>query len=292
MKLSEYLYIFPAFIITFLVLILPAIYTIFLSFREWDLLMPPEWVGFQNYLDIVQDPIFLHSFSNSIAWIIGTLAIAGGLALFLATLINSCSKKARILYVIIFVAPFTLSPTVVSQIWIRILQTSPGGINSLLRNLGLEEHITTWLTLTNPIIPISSVPVLTLILIFVYSWNLLGLNLLLFLVGLQSIPAYFKEAAKLDGANHFQVFYHITLPMLKPVTLIVIANTIINSWRMFDIPWVVVSGGPSRMSETLAITMYRQSFNLFRTGQGAAIAVFIGITGTLISLRWLRGFAQ
>ncbi len=292
MKLSKYLYIFPAFIITFLVLILPAIYTIFLSFREWDLLMPPEWVGFQNYLDIVQDPIFLHSFSNSIAWIIGTLAIAGGLALFLATLINSCSKKARILYVIIFVAPFTLSPTVVSQIWIRILQTSPGGINSLLRNLGLEEHITTWLTLTNPIIPISSVPVLTLILIFVYSWNLLGLNLLLFLVGLQSIPAYFKEAAKLDGANHFQVFYHITLPMLKPVTLIVIANTIINSWRMFDIPWVVVSGGPSRMSETLAITMYRQSFNLFRTGQGAAIAVFIGITGTLISLRWLRGFAQ
>jgi len=292
MKINKYMYIFPSLIVSLILLIIPAIYTIFLSFREWDLLMPPEWVGIENYINIFQSPIFFLSFSNSLFWVIGTLLFAGGLALLLSILINSCSKKFRIIYTVIFVAPFTLSLTVVSQIWRRILETTPGAINSLLVILGFEEFITSWLTLTQPIVTFLSIPILTLILILIYSWHFIGLNLLLFSVGLQSIPKFYREAAELDGANSFQVFYYIIFPMLKPVTLIVIANTIINSWRMFDIPWVVVGGGPSRMTETLAITMYRQSFSLFYTGEGAAIAVIIGILGTILSFRWLRGFTQ
>jgi len=109
-------------------------------------------------------------------------------------------------------------------------------------------------------------------------------------VGLQSIPKEFIEAAQVDGAGPNRIFLHITLPLLRPITMLVIANTMINTVRMFDIPWVMVHGGPARVSETLAITMYRESFLLFNMGFGSAIAVFISAITLLLSWRYLRVF--
>jgi multiple sugar transport system permease protein len=127
----------------------------------------------------------------------------------------------------------------------------------------------------------------TFIMIGVWTWQYFGINLILFLVGLETIPREPIEASMIDGANSWQVFYHIVLPLLRPIMLLVVANAVINSVRMFDIPWVMIQGGPGRASETLAISLYRESFLLFRMGLGSAIAVVISILSLLASYRYL-----
>ncbi len=121
----------------------------------------------------------------------------------------------------------------------------------------------------------------------VWTWQFFGLNLILFLVGLETIPKEPIEAARVDGANAWQIFYHLTIPLLRPITLVVLANAALNSVRMFDIPWVMAEGGPGRASETLAISLYKESFLLFRMGLGSAIAVVISILALGLSIRFL-----
>ena len=113
------------------------------------------------------------------------------------------------------------------------------------------------------------------------------MNLILFLVGLETIPSEPREAAMIDGANAFQAFFRIILPLLQPITLLVVVNAVINSVRTFDIPWVVIQGGPGRISETLAISLYRESFLLFHIGLGSAIAVVISLLTLIGSYRYL-----
>jgi len=205
----------------------------------------------------------------------------------LAVFINSFNKITQSVFTIIFVAPYVFSPTIAGKVFVRIFSSTSGGINSILKLIGMSDFSLSWLTLTGPFI----VPINTILTVIAFSWRYLGLNLLLFLVGLSSIPKYYSEAAEIDGANQWQIFYHVTLPLLRPITLLVVANTIINTWRMFSVPWVMTGGGPGRASETLALTMYRESFLLFNAGFGAAIAVFIAIIGLLLSGRWLRSYS-
>ena len=120
----------------------------------------------------------------------------------------------------------------------------------------------------------------------VWTWQFLGLNLILFLVGFESIPRAPVEAAQIDGANDWQIFRRVELPLLRPIALLVVGNAIINSSRMFDIPWVMTSGGPGRASETLAISLYRESFLLFHLGLGAAIGVVISVLTLVASFRY------
>ena len=162
-----------------------------------------------------------------------------------------------------------------------VYSTQPGAVNSLLRTFGLSQYVKAWLM---------DGSINTSLMIGSWIWQFMGLNLILFLVGLQSIPKEFIEAAQVDGAGPNSIFLHITLPLLHPITMLVIANTMINTVRMFDIPWVMVHGGPARVSETLAITMYRESFLLFNMGFGSAIAVFISAITLLLSWRYLRVF--
>jgi len=268
----------------------PAVYTIILSFQEWNLLTEPKWVGLSNYIKILTRPTMVRAILNSLTWILGTLVFGAALALLLAQLVDSYkSKIVKGLFTIVFVAPFTFAPTTMSKIWINIFN-SEGAINATLEAIGLGAITRSWLSLTQPLIPGLPIPISTVFLILVLCWRILGLNYLLFLITLESIPPYYSEAARLDGANEWQIFWKVKFPLLKPVTLLVIAKTIINSWRMFSIPWVMTQGGPGRATETLAVSMYRESLLLFDTGMGAAIAVFIAISSLFLSMRWLGGF--
>jgi multiple sugar transport system permease protein len=285
----DYLYLVPALTLTGVIMMAPAVYTAILSFREWDLLFPPKWVGFENYVQLFTEPIFIRAISNSIAWIFGGLFICA-LALLLAALVNEYrSKLLKSFFIIVFVSPIVLSETVVSKIWLRIFESQPGAINSMLRGLGLGEHAQLWLVMDQSLIPGIPVPILTFLLIAVATWRELALNFLLFLIGLQTIPKDYEEAAKIDGANKLQSFWHVIFPALRPITLFVVARAIINNLRMFDYPWVMVEGGPARTTETLTVSMFRQSFMLFKTGEGAAIAIFVAVAGFVSSMRWLRG---
>jgi multiple sugar transport system permease protein len=271
---NPYLFFVPAVAFVLVAELVPVAYTAYLGFMKWDVITPPKWVGLANYIRVFSTPELLNALKNTVFWVVGTLVFPVGLALFIAVLINSIKLKG--LFKAIFFIPTTLSPTVAAIFWRRVLASRHGALNAILVAFGF----TSYSFLTDPKIN-------TFLMIGVWTWQFFGLNLILFLVGLETIPQEPIEAAKVDGANAWQVLYHVIIPLLRPITLVVLANAAINSVRMFDIPWVMIEGGPGRASETLAISLYKESFLLFRMGLGSAIAVIISIFALVLSFRYL-----
>lgn len=274
-KFDPYLFLVPALFMVIGAELLPAGYTIYLSFTEWDIITSPEWIGIGNYLEVFTSPQVLNALKNTVLWVLGTLGFPIVLALFLAIIINSVKLKA--LFKTLFFVPVTLAPTIAGVIWKIVYSTQNGAINSIFTAMGL-----------GPFQLLANGSINTFLMIGVWAWQFMGLNLILFLVGLQSLPKGPIEAAKVDGASFWQIFYHVTLPLLRPITMLVIANAMINTTRMFAIPWVMTHGGPARASETLAISMYRESFLLSNMGYGSAIAVVIAAITLIFAWRNLR----
>ncbi|MBD3306769.1 ABC transporter permease subunit [candidate division KSB3 bacterium] len=276
---NPYLFLVPAVAFVALAELVPAVYTIYLGFMKWDIITPPQWVGFANYFRVFSTPELLNALKNTVLWVVGTLMLPVGLALIIATLLDSIECKT--IFKAIFFIPSTLSPTVAAIFWRRVLASQQGSLNAIIAALGFA-----------PISFLTEPQINTFVMIGVWTWQFFGLNLILFLVGLETIPTELREAARIDGANAWQMFSRVTVPLLRPITLVVIANAAINSVRMFDIPWVMIQGGPGRTSETLAISLYRESFLLFRMGLGSAIAVVISLFALALSLRYLLAIRQ
>jgi ABC-type sugar transport system permease subunit len=270
----SFLFLLPAAIFVLLAELIPVIYTTYLGFMDWNMITPPKWAGLSNYLKVFSTPELLNALKNTAYWVAGTLVFAVGFPLLIAALLTRIRGKA--IFKAIFFIPSTLSPTIAAIFWRRVLSSQQGALFPILEALGLTAQ------------PLLTIPkVNTFVMIGIWTWQYFGLNLILFLVGLETIPKEPVEAAMIDGARPVQVFFRIVLPLLQPITLLVLANAVINSIRMFDIPWIVIQGGPGRVSETLAISLYRESFLLFRMGLGSAIAVVISIITLLASYRYL-----
>lgn len=263
----------PLMLVTFAEL-LPSLYTLVLSFLDWNIISDPEFVGFEKYVELVTSETLLRSLRNTGVWVVGTLAFPVGLAL-VAAKILTVVEFGRPLYKAIFFVPATLAPTVAAIVWRRVLTTEQGALFALIP--GEPSSI-----LADPTIN-------TFVMLGVWTWQFLGLNLVLFLVGFESLPSAPIEAASIDGANGWQIFRLVELPLLRPIMLLVVGNAVINSARMFDIPWVMTAGGPGRASETLAISLYRESFLLFDMGLGAAIGVVISMLTLVFAVRAFRG---
>ncbi len=271
---NPYLFLIPALALVALAELVPVGYTIYLGFTKWDLINPPEWVGLKNYIKVFSTPELVNAIKNTTFWVVGTLFFPVGLSLMIALLIKRIQMQT--LFRVIFFIPSTLSPTIAGIFWHRVLASQKGALNFIFLSAGTSAPA----LITNPEIN-------TFLMIGVWTWQFLGLNLILFLVGLETIPKEPIEAAMIDGANRSQVFRHVKFPLLAPITLLVVANSVINTIRMFDIPWVMAQGGPGRASETLAISLYRESFLLFRMGLGSAIAVIISIITLALTYRYL-----
>jgi ABC-type sugar transport system permease subunit len=271
---GSFLFLLPAAAFVLLAELVPVIYTTYLGFMDWNMINPPEWAGLSNYIKVFSTPELLNALKNTAYWVVGTLIFAVGFPLLIAALLNRV--KGRAIFKTIFFIPSTLSPTIAAIFWRRVLSSQQGALYPILEAVGLTPQ---------PLLTIAQVN--TFVMIGIWTWQYFGLNLILFMVGLETIPKEPVEAAMLDGAGPVQVFYRIVLPLLQPITLLVLANAVINSIRMFDIPWIVIQGGPGRVSETLAISLYRESFMLFRMGLGSAIAVVLSIITLLASYRYL-----
>ncbi|MGH2560274.1 MAG: carbohydrate ABC transporter permease, partial [Thermomicrobiales bacterium] len=208
-------------------------------------------------------------------WVLGTLLLPVGLGLLIAVLSYELSGGA--LYRLPFLIPYALSGTAIGVMWEFMLRSN-GALNGVLELVGLESLTRSWLL--RP-------PLNTWSMIFASTWQTVGVSVLLFLIGLQVIPRDPVEAARLDGANGFRLFRDITFPLLRPMTIVVVGISLVNSLKTFDVIWVMTQGGPYRSSETLAVTMYRETFLITRHGYGSAIAVVLSVIVLAVSVVYL-----
>jgi multiple sugar transport system permease protein len=190
----------------------------------------------------------------------------------------SYDLKGGALYRLPFLLPYAISGTAIASIW-QFMLVRNGAINGVLESLGLESLTESWLL---------RAPKNTYAMIVASTWQAVGVSVLLFLIGLQVIPKDPIEAARLDGAEGWRLFRDITFPLLRPMTIVTVGISLVNSLKTFDIIWIMTQGGPARNSETLAVTMYRETFVIFHHGYGAAIAVVLSIIVLLVSWLYLR----
>lgn len=266
----------PAILVVAVLLYLPFVWTTVISLTEYDGLAAPSWVGLDNYAEMFRDSGLLTSARNTLIWVIGTITVPVGLGLLVALL--TYDMRFGSWFRLPFLIPYAISGVAVGVVWSFVLQTG-GGLSQALDALGLPGGDTRWLV---------DAPVNTLVMIGAAAWQQTGVNALLFVIGLQSIPKEPLEAARLDGASGWSMFRHHLWPMLRPLTTVVVGLAIVASLKTFDIVWVMTQGGPGRNSETLALTMYRETFLQSRYGLGSAIALFLSVVTFLASIAYLR----
>jgi ABC-type sugar transport system permease subunit len=274
-RISPYLFMLPALILVSLLLLWPFLRSAWLSFTNFKGIGEAKWVGLDNYRQLFNDPVLSTSMKNTLYWVIGTLVLPVGLGLLIA--VASYDVRGGSLYRLPFLMPYALSGTAIATVW-QFMLTKNGALNSILGALGLESLERSWLL--RP-------PLNTWAMIFASTWQAVGVSVLLFLIGLQVIPRDPIEAARLDGAEGWRLFRDMTFPLLRPMTIVTVGISLVNSLKTFDIIWIMTQGGPYRSSETLAVTMYRQTFVLFEHGYGAAISVVLSVIVLIVSLLYL-----
>ena len=268
-------FIAPGVFLVAVLLYLPLLWTTFLSFTEYNGLGDPEWIAFDNYAEMFDDPEFLGSVLNTLLWVLGTLLVPVGIGLGIALL--TWNLKGGIWLRLPFLIPYALSGIGVGVIWSFIL-SGDGALDQALAGFGITDT-PRWLV---------DAPLNTVVMILATAWQGVGVNALLFTIGLQSIPREPLEAARVDGANGLRLFRSILWPMLRPLTAVVVGLSIVASLKTFDIVQGMTKGGPGRESETLALTMYKESFVTQEYGLGAAIAVFLTVVTLVASILYLR----
>ncbi|MEH1128336.1 carbohydrate ABC transporter permease [Micromonospora sp. CPCC 206061] len=269
-------FVSPAAIVVLLLLYAPFLYTVVLSFTEYDGLTSPQWVGIDNFTRFFDDPAMGTSVRNTVMWVVGTTVIPVALGLLVALL--SFGIRGGTWLRLPFMLPYALSGAGLGVIWGFILQ-SGGAANDVLGALGLPGAETSFLL---------EEPWNTISMIVAWTWQQTGVNTLFFLVGLQSIPKEPLEAARLDGATGWRLFRHVIWPLLAPLTTVVVGLALVSSLKTFDIVWVMTQGGPGRNSETLAVTMYRDAFVAGEYGYGSAVAMVLTLTTGAVTLAYLR----
>jgi len=273
---APFLFLLPAAVLVTVLLLWPFVRTLYLSFTDSNGTSPGKFVGIDNYRSLLQDPVLSDSFLNTMYWVAGTLLLPVGIGLLIAVI--SFDLPAGAFYRLPFLIPYALSGTAIGVMWEFMLR-SRGALNGVLGAVGLSSLQHKWLLDT---------PLNTWSMIIASTWQSVGVSVLLFLVGLQVIPRDPIEAARLDGAEGFTLFRTMTFPLLRPMTIVVVGISLVNSLKTFDIIWVMTQGGPYRSSETLAVTMYRETFLLFRHGYGSAIAVLLSAIVLAVSWIYLR----
>ena len=276
------IFLSPPLIVFSIFVLIPLINSFYYSFTNWNGFNSEyDFVGLENYTRIASDNIFQNSIFNTVIWLISAILIPTILGLLLALLIDSQVRGSNF-FKSIFYLPICLSAVVVGQIWIWIYQQEWGLLNIII-NL-FRENSFEYAWLSKPETSLYSV-------IIAWSWQQTALSMVIFLAGLTSIPKNLLEASQIEGANIFQRTFFIVIPLLIPATIIVVALSMINSLKGFDILYIMTQGGPFHSSDTLAMHMYNESFKKYRMGYGSAISVvlfFIAVTIIGIYFRQLK----
>ena len=257
------LFLAPGFLGLLGFTIIPVVASLGLAFTDWNLLSPPQFVGLQNFRDMMGDRVLWISLKNSLIYasmlIPGSTALALGLALVLNRNFRGIS-----LFRLCFMIPGVASLVAIAMIWRWLYNDQFGLINAALRLIGLQP--VGWLTSTQWVLPA---------IVMMNLWSGMGFDAIIYLAALRNIPHHLYEAAELDGANQWQRFWKITFPLLTPIHFYNLVISVIGSFQVFDVIYVMTGGGPEFASRVYAYHLFLQAFRRFRMGYAAAMAWFL-----------------
>lgn len=264
--MTPYLFLSVPLLLYAIWVLWPMCYSVYMSFTNSDGLSRQDWIGLANYRRLFRDSIFWTSFWNNARWLIAYVTLPIAIGLGLAVLLNNDLPGTR-LFKAAFYSPMVVSAVVIGIVWSWMYQPY-GLINELLATLGREG---------TPIGFLSDPKIVTWSLVGAGLWRQVGYVMILYLAGLQGVDPTLVEAARVDGASPLRSFRDIVLPLLKPVTVIIVVISVIDALRSFDLVNVMTRGGPYNQSNVLAQMMYIEAFNNYNMGYGAAIAVVLGL---------------
>jgi len=261
------------------IIVIPLLSSFYYSFTDWNGFNKEyNFIGLDNFAKITTDPLFSNATKNTIIWMLAAIIIPSVGGLFIALILNEGIRGANV-YKSLFYLPICLSLVVVGQVWIWVYQPDWGLLNIILDAVHLSQWKLAWLANKNAAL---------FAVIFAWSWQQMGLAMVIFLAGLTSVPTELTEAAQIDGASYFQSLWNVVIPLLRPATVVVIALAVINSLKSFDIVYIMTGGGPFHKSDTLAMLMYLESFKSYYMGYGSAIAVVLFLIALVIIAFYFR----
>lgn len=279
-NMAGYMFVGPMVAGTMLFTILPVVFSLFLSFAEWNFIAgfsreALTFVGWKNYKLLIQDPIFTKSLVNNFIFIL-QVPIGMAIALMIALILNK-HVYFKDFFKIIYFLPFISSVVAISVVWMVMFQPSFGPINQFLQAIGISNP-PRWLGDTT-----SALPSIMMIVI----WSGIGFNLIIYLAGIKNIPKELYEAASIDGAGAGTQFRRITFPLLTPTTFFLLITGLISSFKVFDIINVVTQGGPANSTSVLVYYLYQSAFVNMKMGYASTIAWFLFIIVFAVTfLQW------
>jgi len=264
-KFLPYLLVSPYLLFVLVFVVFPVLFCFFLTFNKWNIISSMHFVGFKNYSRLFHDRLFWKAITNTLQFLLVHIPLQLAISLFLAYLLNQ-KIKASAFFRASFFMPVIVSGVVVTILWQQLLGFDSGLINRMLISIGFTK--VGWLI--NPNIAIYSIAVMA-------TWKNVGLYVILFLVGLQTVPTQYYEAAKMEGATNWQQFYHITLPMINPTVFMVVILSTIGGFNLFIEPYIMTGGGPLNSTLSAVLYIYKQAFQYYNMGYSATLGFFYAI---------------
>ncbi len=265
-------FVWPAMIVIFAVIIFPWLFTVYMSLHNWGVATPRIWIGLDNYTELAGDARFRAAIVRTLIYTFFAVALPIVLGTFAAIVFHR-EFPLRGLFRGIFIMPMIATPVAIALVWTMMFHPQLGVLNYLLTRVGLPASL--WVYSPGSVIPS---------LVIVETWQWTPFVMLIVLGGLAAMPTEPLESALIDGANAWQIFRDITLPLTLPFIMVAVVLRTIDALKAFDTIYPITQGGPGTASETINIYLYLQAFSFFRIGHASAVVVVFFALIVLFSL--------
>lgn len=277
--LTPWVFALPGLAVYITFLVYPSLSSFFFSLTDWDGLSAGyNIVGLENYRNMANDPVVTRAALNNLIWTVVTISVPMVLGLALAIMLNGKARGKPLLRML-FYTPGVLPLVSIASIWGWLYNPDLGAVNAALRAIGLDNLTQPWLGQNSTALAAVMVPAI---------WLRTGFPMLLYLAALQAIPKEQYEAATADGATRWQQFWYITMPNLRPAHYIVLALSLIDSFKVFDLIYATTYGGPGTATQVMGTWMYFNVFQYYQAGYGTAIAVVITLVAVVVGIPYVR----
>lgn len=268
------LYILPSFVLILVFSIIPLFMTGYFSFTQYNVINPPEWIGLKNYASLMNDKFFTASVKNTLLYTVVVVPLQTLISVVLADVIANRfrNKFGDVVRSALFI-PVISSMILVGTVWKFLLATDTGLINGILDFFGISGP--NWLG--TQALAMTSICIVSI-------WKNVGYFLVIYYAGIMDIPRSYYEAAEVDGATHWQQFWNITIPCLKPITYLVVTLGTIWSFQVFDLVYTMTGGGPGRSTLTLVLIIYQYAFKQYKMGYACAVSLVLFIIVLVVTL--------